>query len=62
MPHTALTDEVFPHAYTFTDGMMNPGDIPGHGVDINESLAATFPYKRAYLPVCRLKDGTMHNW
>jgi len=62
MPHTALTDEVFPHAYTFTDGLMHPGEAPGHGVDIDETLAAKFPYKRAYLPVCRLEDGTLHNW
>lgn len=62
MPHAALTDEVFPHAYTFKQGMMHPGEAPGHGVDIDEELAAKFPYKKAYLPVCRLEDGTMHNW
>ena len=32
------------------------------GVDIDETLAATFPYERAYLPVNRLLDGTMHSW
>ena len=62
MPHNAQTDEVFPHAYTFKDGMMHPGETPGHGVDIDEKLAAKFPYKRAYLPVARLEDGSMHNW
>ncbi len=62
MPHSTLTDEVFPHAYTFADGVMEPGEIPGHGVDIDEKLAAKFPYKRAYLPVCRLADGTLHSW
>jgi mannonate dehydratase len=62
MPHQALTDEVFPHAYTFCDGMMDPGEMPGHGVDIDEALAAKFPYRRAYLPVCRLTDGTLHSW
>jgi len=62
MPHAALTDEVFPHAYSFSQGMMQPGDTPGHGVEIDETLAAKFPYKRAYLPVCRLEDGTLHNW
>ncbi len=62
MPHAALTDEVFPHAYTFAEGMMQPGEAPGHGVEIDEKLAAKFPYKRAYLPVCRLEDGTLHNW
>jgi mannonate dehydratase len=62
MPHAADTDRVFPHAYTFADGVMHPGETPGLGVDIDEALAATFPYQRAYLPVARLLDGTMHNW
>jgi mannonate dehydratase len=41
---------------------MHPGDAPGLGVDIDESLAAKFPYKRAYLPVNRKTDGTVHSW
>lgn len=62
MKHTPLTDEVFPHSYTFSDGYMYPGDAPGLGVDINEELAAKFPYQRAYLPVNRKEDGTLFNW
>ena len=62
MRHTPETDAVFPHAYTFQDGMMYPGDAPGLGVDINETLAAKYPYERAYLPVNRKLDGTMHSW
>ena len=62
MPHTEETDAVFPHAYSFDDGMMHPGDAPGLGVDIDEDLAATYDYKRAYLPVARLEDGTLCNW
>jgi mannonate dehydratase len=62
MPHTDETDAVFPHAYSFDDGMMHPGDAPGLGVDIDEELAATYEYKRAYLPVARLEDGTLCNW
>jgi mannonate dehydratase len=62
MPHTAETDAVFPHAYSFDDGMMHPGDVPGLGVDIDEDLAATYDYNRAYLPVARLEDGTLCNW
>ncbi|TQV86217.1 D-galactonate dehydratase family protein [Exilibacterium tricleocarpae] len=62
MRHTPLTDEVFPHDYSFADGYLTPGDKPGHGVDIDEKLAAKHPYKRAYLPVNRLLDGTMFNW
>ena len=62
MPHSADTDRVFPHGYTFEDGMMHPGDRPGLGVEIDETLAATFPYQRAYLPIARLTDGTAHDW
>ena len=62
MPHTSETDRVFPHAYRFADGVMHPGDKPGLGVDIDEAVAATFPYRPAYLPVARLLDGTMHDW
>ncbi|WP_033927299.1 D-mannonate dehydratase ManD [Sphingomonas sp. 35-24ZXX] len=62
MRHTAETDAVFPHAYTFADGAMHPGDAPGLGVDIDEELAAGYEYSRAFLPVNRLEDGTMYNW
>lgn len=62
MPHTPETDAVFPHAYSFQDGTMYPGDAPGLGVDIDEELAARYPYERAYLPVNRKLDGTMHSW
>ncbi|MDX3900815.1 MAG: D-galactonate dehydratase family protein [Sphingobium sp.] len=62
MRHTEETDAVFPHGYTFANGMMHPGDQPGLGVDIDEELAAKYEYKRAFLPVNRLEDGTMFSW
>jgi mannonate dehydratase len=62
MRHTPETDAVFPHAYSFNDGFLYPGDVPGHGVDIDEERAAKHPYDPAYLPVARLADGTMWNW
>ncbi|MFN3819893.1 D-mannonate dehydratase ManD [Blastomonas sp.] len=62
MRHTPETDAVFPHAYTFADGAMHPGDEPGLGVDIDEELAKGYEYNRAFLPVNRLEDGTMYNW
>jgi len=62
MYHSKETDRVFSHSYTFGDGMLHPGDAPGLGVDINEELAAQYPYHRAYLPVNRKLDGTMHSW
>ena len=63
MRHTDETDAVFPHAYRFEDGYMHPGEAPGHGVEIDEALAARYPYQRAYLPVNRLQhDGTLWSW
>ena len=62
MRHTEETDAVFPHDYSFADGYLYPGEAPGHGVDIDEKLAANYPYQRAYLPVNRLEDGTLWNW
>ena len=62
MRHTAETDAVFPPAYFFRDGYLHPGDAPGHGVDIDETLAAKHPYRPSALPVNRLEDGSMWNW
>jgi mannonate dehydratase len=62
MRHTPETDAVFPHAYSFDRGYLYPGDTPGHGVEIDETLAAKYPYDPAYLPVARLEDGTLWNW
>jgi mannonate dehydratase len=62
MPHTEETDQVFPHQYSFKDGMMYPGDAPGLGVALDEKLAAKFEYQRAYLPINRKLDGTLTDW
>ena len=62
MRHTPETDAVFPHDYHFEKGELFCGETPGHGVDIDETLAAKYPYKPAYLPVARLEDGTMWSW
>ncbi|MDC7685310.1 D-galactonate dehydratase family protein [Asticcacaulis sp. BYS171W] len=62
MRHTPETDEVFPHGYYFEKGDLMVSEAPGLGVDIDEDLAAKYPYKRAFLPVNRLQDGTLFNW
>jgi mannonate dehydratase len=62
MRHSDETDAVFPHAYRFEGGYLHPGDEPGLGVDIDEELAAQYPYRAASLPVNRLQDGTVHSW
>jgi mannonate dehydratase len=62
MPHPPATDRVFPHGYRFADGYLHPAEAPGLGVDIDEELAAEYPYRPASLPVNRLEDGTLHGW
>ena len=63
MHHSAETLEVFPHDYHFKNGFLHCGEKPGHGVEIDEKLAARYPYQRAYLPVNRLqRDGAMWDW
>lgn len=54
--------EIFKHDITVENGMAYVGDKPGLGVEFNEEAAAEFPYKRSYLPVSRLEDGTVWNW
>jgi mannonate dehydratase len=62
MRHTDETDRVFPARYRFANGALHPGDMPGLGVDIDETLAEKYPYDPAYLPTCRKLDGTVHSW
>jgi mannonate dehydratase len=62
MPPSAATSAVFRHAFTFASGYLHPGDVPGLGVELDESAAASYPYQQAYLPYARLQDGTMHDW
>jgi mannonate dehydratase len=62
MRHSEGTDRVFPRSCTFADGMMFPGDKPGLGVGYSRGSCCPFPYRRAYLPINRKLDGTMHSW
>src|SRR4030095_907328 len=59
MRHAPETDEVFPHDHSFKDGRLFCGESPGHGVTLDEKLAAKYPYNPKQLPVARLEDGTM---
>lgn len=62
MHHARETDEVFPHDYQFRDGRLHCGESPGHGVTIDEKLAAQYPYSPKQLPIARLEDGSMWDW
>jgi mannonate dehydratase len=57
-----VTQEVMLGAPTFADGYLNVTDAPGLGTDVNEAIAAKYPYKRAYLPVVRRLDGSVGDW
>jgi mannonate dehydratase len=62
MAHPAQAAQVFEVGYSFADGYFTPGEAPGLGVSLDRAAAAGYPYRRAYLPVARLRDGTMHDW
>lgn len=53
---------VFTHDMRLDDGMVYISDAPGLGVEFDEDAASKYPYKRSYLPVSRLEDGTLWNW
>ncbi len=55
--------EVFPGTPEYHDGAMWANDKPGHGVDIDETLAAKYPFPEHPLngawPEVRRRDGTV---
>ena len=59
--YTQAMLDVFRCDFPLRDGHLHPTDTPGHGIDLDEGLAARFPYQRAYLPVNRLEDGTLRH-
>ena len=60
--YTEAMFDVFKCAWSYDRGYLQPGEVPGHGVDFDEGLAAKYPYKQAYLPIARLEDGAMTSW
>ncbi|MFG2040099.1 D-mannonate dehydratase ManD [Dactylosporangium sp. NPDC048998] len=62
MMHGARTDQVFQQSFTWSGGLLHPGERPGIGVELDVDEAGKYPYVRAYLPYNRLADGTVHDW
>lgn len=62
MGYSELVHEVFPHAWSASDGTLQPGDAPGLGVELNEELLLQHPYEPAYLPTARRFDGSVLDW
>ncbi|MFF3751940.1 D-mannonate dehydratase ManD [Streptomyces sp. NPDC002018] len=62
MGYEPVVHEVFRHAWSYEDGYLHPGDEPGLGIEVDEALAARFPYEPAYLPIARRQDGSVSDW
>ena len=62
MPHSETTLSVFRTSYRFEDGLLHPGETPGLGVELDREAASRYEYQPAYLPVNRLRDGSVHDW
>ncbi|GAB4457441.1 MAG: hypothetical protein OHK0029_17230 [Armatimonadaceae bacterium] len=54
------TQEVVSGICRMENGFVYPNEAPGFGVEIDEDKAAQYPYQRAYMPLVRRADGTMH--
>lgn len=57
-----VTRSVVTGGPVYKDGHLWVDDTPGLGTDVNETEAARYPYKRAYLPTVRRADGSVHDW
>src|SRR5699024_4181815 len=62
MPPSATTLSVFRTSCRLAAGLLHPGETPGLGVELDYEAAAAHEYQPAYLPVNRLRDGTVHDW
>ncbi|WP_413282931.1 D-mannonate dehydratase ManD [Vibrio sp. MA40-2] len=56
------SQQIFKHEMRLENGMIYVSDKPGLGVEFDETEAKKYPYKRSYLPVSRLEDGTLWHW
>lgn len=55
--------EVVKGGPVYKDGYLTMEDKPGIGCDIDEEAAKRYPYKRAYIPICkRPGDNSLCDW
>jgi len=57
-----ISNKIFKQDMRLENGMVYVSEEPGLGIDFDEEEAKKHPYKRSYLPVCRLEDGTLWHW
>lgn len=56
------SSQIFKHEVEVKNGIAYLSEAPGLGIEFNEEAAKEYPYKRSYLPISRLEDGTVWNW
>ncbi len=57
-----LVKEVVSGGPVYKDGYLVMDDKPGIGCDVNEEAAARYPFRKAYIPICRAADGSLNSW
>ncbi|RKJ04502.1 hypothetical protein D7X87_10810 [bacterium D16-54] len=57
-----LIHQVISGGPVYQDGYLIMEERPGIGCDIDEDAAAQYPFRKAYIPVCRQEDGSLNNW
>ena len=63
MPHNDTTLEVFQTSFTFDRRLPAPGRRSRASASSSTRTGGSgFEYTKAYLPVNRLQDGTVHDW
>jgi mannonate dehydratase len=62
MQHGEKTNRTFEQSFSWSNGLLHPGNKPGLGVELDVDEAGKYPYQQAYLPYNRLADGTVHDW
>ncbi|KXA91225.1 hypothetical protein AKJ57_01995 [candidate division MSBL1 archaeon SCGC-AAA259A05] len=64
LPSPSKIDEVFSGGAFISDveGAVNVSDRPGLGIEVNESTARQYDFKRSHLPKPRNPDGSVQDW
>lgn len=61
-PEYAPLREVVGQPCRWAAGYAQPHEAPGLGMDIDEAAAARYPYQKAWMPLIRRPDGTVHHF
>lgn len=57
-----LIKEVVSGGPVYENGSLFMEDRPGIGCEVDEEAAARYPFCKAYIPICRQDDGSLHTW